>query len=115
MKKENLDLLKDCGKLLKLGLSSPNITTQINQDPRAVNLVVLLPDEESLKIVQSIQKVLGGKCVYTTSADEYKKSKTILESIDVETNRLLPPVGNVCEFCQESISSDQADVIHHMR
>lgn len=114
---DDLDVLKACGQLLKLGNSNEKINLQINQDPKAVNLMVALKTKSGLKIIENVNKIIGGQNVYSQEDHEFKVTKMVLTSIGANLERLMPPGGSLwtCSICQESCSGDKDNVISHLR
>ena len=111
------EILKDCGRLLALGQSSSNIETQINSDPKAVNLTIALKDDFQLKIVQNLQMALSGKSsVYITDEQEYNLTKKLLEQNECKTDRVIKMVATqiTCKFCQIE-NENQSEYIDHLK
>ena len=82
--------------------SSSNIQTQVNSDPKAVNLTITLKDDLHLKIVQNIQKALSGiSSVYITDEQEFNWTKKLLEENKCDTDRVIKQVETqiTCKFC----------------
>ena len=108
------EILKDCGRLLALGLNKNNIQTQVNSDPKAVNLTISLNEDFHLKIVQNLQQVLNGEYVYIPDEKEFVWTKEILQENDANTDRVMQATASkiTCKFCQLSIDNPQKYSVH---
>ena len=108
------EILKDCGRLLALGLNKKNIQTQVNSDPKAVNLTISLNEDFHLKIVQNLLKVLNGEYVYIPDEKEFVWTKEILQENDANTDRVMQADASkiTCKFCQLSIDNPKEYSVH---
>ena len=108
------EILKDCGRLLALGLNKNNIQTQVNSDPKAVNLTISLNEDFHLKIVQNLLQVLNGEYVYIPDEKEFVWTKEILQENDANTDRVMQTTASkiTCKFCQLSIDNPQKYSVH---
>ena len=108
------EILKDCGRLLALGLNKKNIQTQVNSDPKAVNLTIWLKEDFHLKIVQNLLQVLNGEYVYIPDEKEFAWTKEILQENDANTDRVMQATASkiTCKFCQLSIDNPQKYSVH---
>ena len=108
------EILKDCGRLLALGLNKNNIQTQVNSDPKAVNLTISLNEDFHLKIAQNLLQVLNGEYVYIPDEKEFVWTKEILQENDANTDRVMQATASkiTCKFCQLSIDDSQKYSVH---
>ena len=72
-------ILRESGRLLAMGQLSKNIETQVNSDPKAVNLTISLNEEFHFKIVRNIKDALEGTVVYIPDTKEFEWTTKILQ------------------------------------